>query len=504
MTAAFGQGATPLTTVRVGLGFTQPVFLTSPPNDTSRLFIVEQGGAIKIIKNGTTLTRPFINISDRISTGFERGLLGMAFHPNYAANRYFYVNYTDVNGDVRLSRFQASTGDPDSAVLTSESILLTVQEPEPNHNGGTVAFSPVDGYLYLSLGDGGSGGDPHGTIGNGQDLTTLLGKILRLDVDGGTPYAIPSDNPFVGIPGRDEIWSYGWRNPWRLSFDRLNGDMYIGDVGQGLYEEIDFESITSGGGQNYGWRLMEGFHCYNPSTNCDPGGLTYPVTEYTHSLGCSVTGGYVYRGCRIPDLRGTYFYADYCSGRIWSFRYNGSTMTDSTERTAELGGGTSIGSPSSFGEDSRGELYITDHDDGEVYKIVPAGPVQSDCGDPGCCLVPGDANGDGSANVGDGVFLINRVFKNGAAPGCSAEADVNNDCSVNVGDAVFMINRVFKNGAAPTCSLCFRQSVAASSSGEILLTFSAAKSHISQSGRSTRPPLTVDKGLWLCQLAMNF
>lgn len=450
-----GYSATALTTTRIGQGFAQPVFLTSPPNDTSRLFIVEQGGAIKIIKNGVTLSRSFLSVSDRISLGFERGLLCMAFHPDYANNRFFYVNYTDVNGDVRLCRYQTAAGDPDSAVRSSELIMMTVDEPEANHNGGTVAFGPNDGYLYFSLGDGGGSGDLHGTIGNGQDLSTLLGKILRLDVNSGTPFGIPPDNPFVGIAGLDEIWSYGWRNPWRLSFDRSTGDMYIADVGQDIYEEIDFQPASSSGGENYGWRLMEGKHCYNPSSNCDPGGLTYPVTEYTHSLGCSVTGGYVYRGCRIPDLRGTYFYADYCSGRIWSFRYNGTTMTDSTNRTTELGGaGVKISNPSSFGEDSRGELYILDHSDGEIYRIVPAEPVQSDCGTPGCCVLPGDVNDDSGMNVGDAVYLINHVFKSGPAPPCSSEADVNNDCGLNVGDAVFLINRVFKNGPPPVCSTC--------------------------------------------------
>jgi len=279
---------------------------------------------------------------------------------------------------------------------------------------------------------------------------------LRIDVDGGSPYAIPADNPFVGRSGADEIWAYGLRNPWRMSFDRATFDLYIADVGQGQWEEVDFQPAASAGGENYGWRLMEGLHCYNPSVNCDPGGLTYPVTEYSHANGCSITGGYVYRGCRIPDLRGTYFYGDYCSGRIWSFRYDGAVLSDSAERTTELapGNGMSIGNISSFGEDARGELYIIDYSDGEIYKIVPAEPVTSDCPTVGCCDIPGDANHDSLVNVGDAVFLINFIFRGGPSSACWASGDSNNDCSVNVGDAVYLINYIFRDGLSPQCGDC--------------------------------------------------
>jgi glucose/arabinose dehydrogenase len=450
-------GATALTTELVADGFSKPVYLTSPPNDDSRLFIVEQhSGQIKIIKNSTVLTNPFLDIAHLISIAFEQGLLSLAFHPDYENNGYFYVNYTNTDGDLVISRFTVSASNPDSADQSSEFILLTIAEPEPNHNGGTLLFGPNDGYLYIGVGDGGGFGDQHGSIGNGQDSTTILGSILRIDVDSGSPYSIPPDNPFVDRSGLDEIWACGLRNPWRMSFDRENGDLYIADVGQGNWEEINFQGGNGAGGDNYGWRLMEGAHCFNPSSGCDPGGLVYPLTEYSHTNGCSITGGYVYRGCAIPDLRGTYFYADWCNGRIWSFRYDGNIMTDSTERTVELApeSGQSIANISSFGEDTQGELYILDHSDGEIYRIVPAEPVQADCDQIGCCINPGDANDDGTANVGDAVFIISHVFKDGPGPVCLGAGDANFDCGVNVGDAVFLINFIFKGGAEPQCSDC--------------------------------------------------
>lgn len=448
--------ATALTTVRIASGFNRPVYLTFAPGDSTRLFVVEQQtGRIRIIKSDSTLMRPFLDIGSLISTSSERGLLCMAFHPDYPDSAYFYINYTNVTGALTIARFTVSS-DPDSADQGSQTILLTIPEPEANHNGGTVLFGPNDGYLYIGVGDGGGGGDQHGTIGNGQDSTTLLGSILRIDVNGGAPYGIPPTNPFVGRSGSDEIWAYGLRNPWRMSFDRATGDLYIADVGQDAWEEIDFQPASSSGGENYGWRLMEGSHCYNPSTNCDPGGLVYPVTDYSHANGCSITGGYVYRGCHIPDLRGTYFYGDYCSGRIWSFRYSGGVMTDSMERTAELapGDGMSIDNISSFGEDIEGELYILDLADGEIYKIVPAEPVTPDCGQVGCCDAAGDANDDASVNIGDPVYVINYVFKGGPPPVCRAEGDPNADCAINIGDAVDLINFIFKGGPAPVCSGC--------------------------------------------------
>jgi len=447
---------TALTTELIASGFDKPVHLTHVPGDNTRLFIVEQHtGLIRIIKTGTVLEQPFLDIGSLISRNFEQGLLSLAFHPDYENNGYFYVNYTNTAGDLVIARYSVSAN-PDSADPASRFVLLTIEEPEVNHNGGTLLFGPNDGYLYIGVGDGGGGGDVHGTIGNGQDSTTLLGSILRIDVDGGTPYAIPPDNPFVGRSGKDEIWAYGLRNPWRMSFDRETGDLYIGDVGQAQWEEINFQPDTSSGGENYGWRLMEGNHCYNPSVNCDPGGLIYPITEYSHSFGCSVTGGIVYRGCRIPDLRGTYFYSDWCNGRIWSFRYDGNNLTDSTEKTSELDpdGDLSIGNISSFGEDAQGELYILDFSDGEIYKLIAAEPVSSDCDQLGCCTVPGDANDDLTADIGDVVYLVNYVFRNGSDFVCRWGADANEDCIINVGDAVFLISYIFRQGAQPGCPVC--------------------------------------------------
>jgi len=449
-------GATALKTVRVASGLNRPVYLTYAPGDSTRLFVVEQQtGRIRILRNDSVLARPFLDIGSLISISSERGLLCMAFHPDFPDSNYFYINYTNTSGALTLARFTVSP-DPDSADRGSEAILLTIPEPEANHNGGTIIFGPNDGYLYLGVGDGGGSGDQHGTIGNGQDSTTLLGSILRIDVNSGSPYAVPPTNPFVGRSGADEIWAYGLRNPWRMSFDRANGDLFIADVGQNAWEEIDFQPAASVGGENYGWRLMEGSHCYNPPTDCDPGGLVYPVTDYSHANGCSITGGYVYRGCHIPDLRGTYFYGDYCSGRIWSFRYDGATMTDSTERTAELapGNGMSIDNISSFGEDIEGELYILDLADGEIYKIVPAEPVTSDCGQLGCCDNAGDANDDATINIGDPTYIINYIFKSGPPPACDAEADCNSDCTINIGDAVYLISYIFRGGSAPECSVC--------------------------------------------------
>lgn len=364
--------ATEITSIRVASGLSSPVFVTSPAGDLQRLFIVEQPGIIKILKDGVILPDPFLDIAARVSFGGERGLLGLAFHPDYDNNDYFYVNYTNNSGNTVISRFEV-TGDPDIADPASEFILLIISQPFSNHNGGMIAFGSSDGYLYIGMGDGGSGGDP----GNrSQNDGLMLGKILRIDVDGGDPYGIPPDNPFVG-PGNplDEIWAKGLRNPWRFAFDRLAGDLYIGDVGQNAWEEIDYQPASSLGGENYGWRFMEGNHCYNPSNDCDPGGLTYPIHEYSHGgspFRCSVTGGYVYRGSAIPDLQGRYFFADYCSDQIWSLLYDGDNVTELIDRTAELdpGEGLTINDISSFGEDAAGELYIVDLG-GEVFKVVP-------------------------------------------------------------------------------------------------------------------------------------
>jgi cysteine-rich repeat protein len=359
---------TAIKAVRVASGLSSPLLATAPPRDVSRVFIVEQTGRIRVLKWGTLLPVPFLDIHTKIASGGERGLLGLAFHPNYATNGRFFVDYTDLSGNTVVSQYQVSAN-PDVAG-TTETIVLQVTQPFANHNGGHLAFGP-DGYLYIALGDGGSGGDPQG---NGQNINTLLGTLLRIDVDGTPPYVSPATNPFFGAtPGLDEIWAYGLRNPWRFSFDRSAGDLYIGDVGQGRFEEVDYQPAGSGGGQNYGWNVVEGDgHCYPSGTGCDQTGMTLPILEYNHTQGCAITGGYVYRGCAMPDLRGTYFYGDYCTAFIRSFRVVGGVATDQQDRTADLapGGGLSISSISSFGEDARGELYICDLG-GAVFKIVP-------------------------------------------------------------------------------------------------------------------------------------
>lgn len=388
---AFSQTA--LTVQRVAGGLRRPTYVTSPPRDYDRLFVLEKDvGQIRIVKDGKLLARPFLDIRTKIRGGGERGLLGLAFHPGYARNGYFYVNYTRAaDGATVVERYTVSRNDPDLADPSSGFVLLTVPQPFSNHNGGCLQFGPRDGYLYIGLGDGGSGGDP---FCNAQKGSTLLGKILRIDVDGGTPYAIPKDNPFVKNSAfRNEIWTYGWRNPWRFSFDRATGDMYVGDVGQNSWEEISFQAHGKGGG-NYGWKVMEGAHCF--STGGCPGGtprcndprLILPIHEYRNSIftgNRSVTGGYVYRGCAIPDLVGTYFFADYVSGRIWSFRYVNGKVTAFRDRSAELGG--PIGNISSFGEDADGELYIVEYGaSSSIFKIVAKAPppaVDLGYGNPG-------------------------------------------------------------------------------------------------------------------------
>ena len=355
-----GQGAR-LQTVVTGLS--SPLYVTSPPGDISRLFIVEQTGAIRIVKDGSLLPAPFIDLSGRIVAGGEQGLLGLAFDPDYATNGRFVVHYTDPAGDTHLSTFQV-TADPDVADPASEQVILTADQPYPNHNGGQVVFGP-DGFLYLGLGDGGASNDPEG---RGQDLTELLGSILRLDVPGGPSYVVPPDNPFVGQAGvQPEIWSYGLRNPWRFSFDRATGDLYIADVGQNAIEEVDVALAAGGAGRgtNYGWSVMEGSHCLS-GEQCDQTGLTLPAFEYDHGQGCSITGGYVYRGAAIPQLQGVYFFGDFCQGWVRSFRH-------SIEGATELNDWPTLrpgGNITSFGEDNAGELYVTTANGG-VYKVVP-------------------------------------------------------------------------------------------------------------------------------------
>jgi glucose/arabinose dehydrogenase len=355
-------------TVTVGLqqvaqGLQFPLYLTAPPGDTHRLFIVEKGGAIRIVKDGILLPDPFLDLSDRVSTGSEQGLLGLAFTPDYGTSGGFVVHYTNTDGNTRVSLFRVSP-DPDRADVETEALLFSAVQPFSNHNGGQILFGP-DGYLYLGLGDGGSAGDPQGRA---QDLAEPLGSILRLDVRAGAPATPPPDNPFVGTSGASpEIWSYGLRNPWRFSFDRSTGDLYIGDVGQGAWEEVDVSTAAAGSGKgvNFGWNIMEGNHCYQDSS-CDRSGLALPALEYGHDQGCAITGGYVYRGAAIPSLQGRYFYADYCQGWVRSFRYADGQTTQSEDWPTLRPGG----SIPSFGEDAAGELYVLSAN-GSVWKIVP-------------------------------------------------------------------------------------------------------------------------------------
>ena len=355
-----GSGAR-LVEIVSGLNF--PLYLTAPPGDLSRLFVVEKGGVIRIVKDGTLLPTPFLDISGQVSVMGEQGLLGIAFDPDYASSGRVVVHYTDLAGDTRLSLFQVSS-DPDVADPGSEVHVLAADQPFENHNGGQVTFGP-DGFLYLGLGDGGSSGDP----GNrGQDLSELLGSILRIDVRSTAPYAIPGDNPFVEVASaRGEVWSYGLRNPWRFSFDRATGDLYIADVGERQHEEVDVSAAGDGAGRglNYGWNRMEGAHCFG-GDSCDQIGLTLPAFEYGHGEGCSVTGGYVYRGSAIPALQGQYFFGDYCGGWVRSFRYSEGSATELTDWPALSPGGSVV----SFGEDAAGELYVIETE-GRVSKVVP-------------------------------------------------------------------------------------------------------------------------------------
>jgi glucose/arabinose dehydrogenase len=341
------------------------LYVTAPPGDTNRIFVVQQTGAIRVVRRDTLLPTAFLNVSGLIGyDGGERGLLSMAFHPGYATNGFLYIDYTAPNGALTIARYHVSA-DPNVADPTSGQILLTVPHSTyANHNGGLVTFGP-DGYLYIGTGDGGGGGDP---LRSGQDSTKLLGKILRIDVDGAFPYAIPPINPFAGrAPAAPEVWAYGLRNPWRFSFDRMTHDLYIADVGQNAWEEIDFAPAGDPGGHNYGWNTMEGLHCYNPSSGCATSGLVLPVHEYGHGPGCSITGGYVYRGTRHPALSGRYFFAELCAGWVRSLRMQGGVATDIVDHSTDFG---LVPGVTSFGEDGRGELYIT-RDIGEVYRIAP-------------------------------------------------------------------------------------------------------------------------------------
>ncbi len=391
--SAASWGAVTIKAEPVVTGLSSPVDITHAGDGSGRLFITLQGGRVVIFDGVQILSPPFLDINSLVSSGGERGLLGAAFHPNYEGNGFFYVSYTDTAGDSVIARYSVSL-DPNRADPTSGVILLTIPQPFSNHNGGQLHFGP-DGYLYIGIGDGGSGGDPQN---NGQDLGTLLGKILRIDVDSGFPFTVPPDNPFVGVVGaREEIWSFGLRNPWRFSFDRLTGDMFIGDVGQNSWEEVDFQPANSTGGENYGWRLMEGNSCFNPAINCNNGTLTLPILVYDHSVGCSVTGGYLYRGSKNPNLNGLYLYGDFCSGLIWGAQEDG---LGGWNTTVLLDTNFSI---STFGEDESGEIYFAhlSATDGTIYQVV-----QSTSSTNSASASSGGGGGGGAV----GCFITTAVY----------------------------------------------------------------------------------------------
>lgn len=478
-------GGTPLKTQLVANGFTLPTALAVPPSDYERMFVVEKGGKIRIIKNGAVLATPFLDITSIVnSTTLEWGLLNMCFDPGYATNGFFYVYYSEIGtGNSIIARYHVSAN-PDVADAASRQVLLFLVQPSANHRGSWMAFGR-DGYMYLSFGDGGGQNDPSARA---QNIGLLQGKLLRIDPNGpdnvyGTAdddafpadpnknYAIPPTNPFVGITGEDEIWAYGVRNPWRCSFDRLTGDLWIGDVGQNQREEVDFQPANNDpnlapgqpgyqGGKNYGWRCTEGTFCTGLSgCTCNGPTLTPPIYEYNHTVGLSITGGFVYRGCAIPDLVGTYFFAEYQLSKLFSLRYDGTTVTSFEVRTTELqpGGGLNLAVPSTFGEDNYGELYICDYSGGEVFKIVPATFVGPDCdanlvndacqivanpaldannnGILDACEPPpvcvGDANGDGAVNAADLSVLLGNFNSPAAGPGFG---DFNGDGQCNGAD----------------------------------------------------------------------
>jgi glucose/arabinose dehydrogenase len=372
-----GSGNPPVAPLRLqpvgaNLGLNVPLFATTPPGDTSRLFVIERGGVIKIIDMATQQVRStaFLDLTGQIRTSLEEGMLGLAFHPHYSVNGFFYVNVTNLNGDTEIRRYTVSA-DPNVADPSSMLLIKSIDQPDgfSAHKAGWLGFGR-DGFLYGTLGDGGK---PADADGNGQNLDVLLGKVIRLDVDSPSPY-IPPDNPFVGIPGADEIWASGMRNPFRVSFDRETGDFYIPDVGESRIEEVNIATFASGGGRglNYGWNRMEGSLCFNPEMGCSTAGLTLPDFEYTHDSShpeCagSIIGGFVYRGSAIPNLHGVYFYADFCAGFVHSFRFVAGAVTEQTEWPALSLPRQQI---TSFGEDAAGELYLMTLDGG-LFRIVP-------------------------------------------------------------------------------------------------------------------------------------
>ncbi len=439
--AASAPAQSRIMSTRLTAGLTKPVFVCSPPGDQSRLFIVEQRGSagvstradIKILNLTTNAVNstPFFSTASAglsVLTGTEQGLLGLAFDPNFATNRYFYIDYTPTGGGAAgqsiIARYQASASNPDVTDYSAGGLtLLSVPQPYANHKGGWIAFGP-DSMLYISLGDGGLAGDPNG---NAWNLGSLLGKILRIDVRNSSqasPYAIPSNNPFVGVGGaKGEVWAYGLRNPWRNSFDRATGQFYIGDVGEADWEEVDI-APAGVGGQNYGWRCFEGNATYSSTVGPLSGdgacpsaansGATFPVYVYPHDPECAITGGYVYRGGAMPWLRGTYFFSDYCAGWVKGFQYTGSNNPAITDWTSELAPETgSLEQIVSFGEDAKGELYMVDQGGGEIYRISPRCAPNCD----GSTMSP-------ALTASDFICFLNRVRAGDPYANCDGSTSV--------------------------------------------------------------------------------
>lgn len=425
--------ADPAALVLVTGGLTEPTAIANAGDGSGRLFITERAGKVRVLTGLTLQSTPFLDVGPLItSANPEQGLLGIAFHPQYETNGLFFVDYTNTNGDVVVARYNAPSPSSNAANPLSGQVILTVAHPFTNHNAGQLAFGP-DGYLYIAMGDGGSAGDP----GNrAQDVNSLLGKILRIDVDGALPYTVPVSNPLVGQPGLDEIWAMGLRNPWRFSFDRTTGDLFIGDAGQYTWEEADYQPAGDAVLHNYGWRLMEGNHCYNPTSGCDPGGLTPPILEYQHNGSlCVIVGGYRYRGASSPLLSATYVYADYCAGQIFGAVQSGPTWSSSLLIDASF-------PVSTFGEDEDAELYVADYGGGALYRLVDDTDTDGDAVLDAVDNCPLDANatqtntdsgppppaGDtGTIDNGAGIAATDKTLPNGDATGDACDPDHDND-----------------------------------------------------------------------------